>query len=88
MNSYISCGMAPPHIIGTSEFAVRKVSFNSNKGRLSVMNLRSSEPVAGQTITVKVKCRIPFSEPIQGSAKGTVGTASANQNQASDIGKA
>ena len=26
------------------------------------MNLRSSGPVAGQTITVKVKCRIPFSE--------------------------
>ena len=26
-NSYISCGMAPPHIIGASDFAVRKVSF-------------------------------------------------------------
>ena len=34
------------------------------------MNLRSLGPVAGQTISVKVKCRIPFSEPIQGSVRG------------------
>ena len=27
INSYISCGMAPPHIIGASDFAIRKVSF-------------------------------------------------------------
>ena len=26
INSYISCGMAPPHIIGASDFAIRKVS--------------------------------------------------------------
>ena len=25
MNLYISCGMAPPHIIGTSDLAIRKV---------------------------------------------------------------
>ena len=41
-------------------------------GRLSVMNLGSPGPVAGQTITVKVKCRIPFSEPIQGSVRGSL----------------
>ena len=33
------------------------------------MNLRSPEPVAGQKITVKVNCRIPFSEPIQRSVR-------------------
>ena len=27
INSYISCGMAPSHIIGASDFAIRKVSF-------------------------------------------------------------
>ena len=27
INSYISCGMAPPHITGASDFAIRKVSF-------------------------------------------------------------
>ena len=27
INSYISCGMAPPQIIGASDFAIRKVSF-------------------------------------------------------------
>ena len=27
INSCISCGMAPPHIIGTSDFAIRKVSY-------------------------------------------------------------
>ena len=25
INSYISCSMAPPHIIGASDFAIRKV---------------------------------------------------------------
>ena len=55
INSYISCGMTSPHIIGASYFAIRKVSFNPNKGRLSVMNFKSPGPVAGQTITVKVK---------------------------------
>ena len=68
MNSYISCGMASLHIIGVSDFAIRKVSFNPNKGRLSVMNLKLPGPVAGQTITVQVKCRILFSEP-----EGSVG---------------
>ena len=72
MNSYISCDMTPPHIIVKSDFAIRKVSFNTNKGRLSVMNLRSPGPAAGQTITVKVKCRIPFSEPIKGSVRGSL----------------
>ena len=70
VNSFISCGMASPHIIDSSDFAIRKVSFNPNKGRLSVMNLRSPEPVAGQPISVKVKYRIPFSEPIQRSVRG------------------
>ena len=46
--------------------------YNPNKDRLSVMNLRSLGPVAGQTITVKVKCRIIFSEPIQGSVRGSL----------------
>ena len=27
INSYISCGMAPPHIIGASNFAIGNVSF-------------------------------------------------------------
>ena len=27
INSFISCGIAPPHIIGASDFAIRKVSF-------------------------------------------------------------
>ena len=27
INSYTSCGMTPPHIIGASHFAIRKVSF-------------------------------------------------------------
>ena len=66
MNSFFSGGMASPQIIDASDFAIRKVSFNPNKGRLAVMNLRLPGPVARQTITVKVKCRIPFSEPIQG----------------------
>ena len=72
VNSFISCGMASPHIIDASDFAIRKVSFNPNKGRLSVMNLRSLGPVAGQPISVKVKYRIPFSEPIQRSVRGNL----------------
>ena len=48
------------HIIASHHFAIRKVSFNTNKGRLSVMNLRSRGPVASQPISVKVKYRIPF----------------------------
>ena len=39
---------------------------------ISVMNLRSPGPVAGQPISVKVKCRIPFSEPIQRSVRGNL----------------
>ena len=70
INSYISCGLAPPHIIGASDFAIRKVSFITQ--RLFVMNLRSLGPVAGQTITVKVKCRIPFLQPIHGSVRGSL----------------
>ena len=73
VNSFISCGMASSHIIDASEFAIRKVSFNQNKGRLSVTNLRSPGPEAGQPISVKVKCRIPFSEPIQRSVRGDIG---------------
>ena len=63
VNSFISCGIGSPHIIETLNFAIRKVSFDPNKDRLSVMNLRSPGPVAVQPISVKVKCRIPFSEP-------------------------
>ena len=61
INSYVSCGMTPPRIIGVSDFAIRKkkIISNPNKDRLSVMNLGWPGPVAGQTITVKVKCRIP-----------------------------
>ena len=73
VNSFILCGMALPHITDASEFAIRKVSFNPNKGRLSVTNLRSPGPVDGQPISVKVKCRIPFSEPIQRSVSGNLG---------------
>ena len=63
--------MASPHIIDASSgFAIGKVSFKLNKGRLSVMNLRSPGSVGGQMISVKVNCRIPFSEPIQRSVKG------------------
>ena len=47
MNSYISCGMASPHIIGALDFAIKKVSFNPNKDRLSIMILRSPGPVDG-----------------------------------------
>ena len=72
VNSFISCGMASPHIIDASDFAIRKVSFNPNKGRLSVMNLRSPGPIAGKPISVKVKCRIPFSEPIQRLVSGNL----------------
>ena len=44
-NSYISCGMVPPHIIGASDFAIRKFSFiTQNKDRVSMMNLRSLGP--------------------------------------------
>ena len=72
VNSFISCGMVSPHIIEASDFAIRNVSFNQNKGRPSVMNLRSPGPVAGEPISVKVKCRIPFSEPIQRSVIGNL----------------
>ena len=71
VNSFISCGMASPHIIDASEIAISKVSFNPNKGRLSVTNLRSPGPIARQLISVKVNCRIPFSEPIQRSVRGS-----------------
>ena len=72
INSYISCGMAPPHITGASDFAIRKVSFiTQTKTDYPFMNLRSLGPVAGQTITVKLKCMIPFSEPIQGLVRGS-----------------
>ena len=27
INSYISYGIAPPHVIGASDFAIKKVSF-------------------------------------------------------------
>ena len=46
MNSYISCGKAPPRIIGASDLAIGKVWFNPNKGRLSIMNLTLPGPVA------------------------------------------
>ena len=36
------------------------------------MILRSPGPVAGQTIVVKLKCRISFSEPIQGLVRGSL----------------
>ena len=52
--------IASPHIIDASDFAIRKVFFNPNKSRLSVINLRSPGPVAGQTISVKLN----LSEPI------------------------
>ena len=61
VNLFISCGMTSPHIIDASDFAVRKVSFNPNTGRLSFMNLRLPGPVAGQTISVKVRCNSLFS---------------------------
>ena len=64
MNLYISCGMAPPHIIGASDLAIRKVWFNPNKGRLSVMNLRSPGPVAGAESL--------FLELIQGSVRSSL----------------
>ena len=60
MNSYNSCGVAPPHVIGASDFAIRKVPFNLNKGRLSIMNLRSPGPAAGQTDYCKSKVQDPF----------------------------
>ena len=80
VNSFISCGMASPHITDPSDFAIRKVSCSTNclnNGRLSIMNLRSPEPVAGQPISVKVKRRISFSdpqssEPIQRSVRGNL----------------
>ena len=43
VNPFISCGMTSPRIIDASDFAIRKVSFNPNKGRLSVMKLRSPD---------------------------------------------
>ena len=36
------------------------------------MNLRSPGPVARRTITVKAKCRVPLSEPFQGSVRGSL----------------
>ena len=72
VNLFISRGMALPHIIDASDFAIRKVSFNPNEGRLFVMNLRLPGRVTGQPISVKVKCRIPFSEPIQRSVRGNL----------------
>ena len=36
-------------------------SYNTNRGRLSNTHLRSMGPVAGQTITVKVKCNLQWS---------------------------
>ena len=72
VNSFISCGMASPHIIDALVFAIRKVSFHPTKGRLSVVNLRSPGTVAGQPNSVKVKCRIPFSEPIQRSVRSNL----------------
>ena len=81
MNSFISCGMASPHIIDAWDLAIRKVSFNPNKGILSVMNLRSPGPVDGQTISVKVKCRIPFSERIQWSVRGNLSISKQNGGQ-------
>ena len=72
VNSFISCCIGLPHIIDVSDVAIRKVSFTPNKDRLSVMNLRPPGPVAGQPISVKVKCRIPFSEPIQRSVRGNL----------------
>ena len=70
VNSFISCGMTSPNIIYASDFAIRKVSFNPHVDRLSVMNLRSPGSVARETISVKVKYRFPFSEPIQQSVRG------------------
>ena len=32
MNSFISCGKALPQVIDASDFAIREVSFNPNKG--------------------------------------------------------
>ena len=55
MKSLISFDMASAHITDASDFAIRKVSFNPEKGRQSYMNLRSPGPEVRQTITVKVK---------------------------------
>ena len=56
-----------PILLVLSDLAIRKVLFNPNKVKLSVMNLRSPGPVAEQTITVKVKCLDPFSNSLRGS---------------------
>ena len=69
--------MASPHIIDALEISIRKVSFNSNKGRLSLMNLRSP----GQLISAKEKYRIPFSEPIQWSVRGNLVHSKKNGGQ-------
>ena len=62
MNSFISCSIESPHIIDPSDVAIRKVLFNQNKSRLSVMNLSSPGPVTGQTICKSAICKIPFAE--------------------------
>ena len=67
-----SCGMALPHITNVSDFAIRKVSFNPNKGRLSVIYLRSPGPIAEQPISVSVNCRFPFQSLFNSSSDSDV----------------
>ena len=45
------------HMTGASDFA------NPDKGGLSDMNFRSPGPLTGQTIAIKIKCRIHFFRP-------------------------
>ena len=51
---------------------LEKFLLTQTKGRLSIMNLWSPGPAAGEPISVKVKCRISFSEPIQRSLRGNL----------------
>ena len=64
MNSFISCGMALPHSIDASDFAIRKVSFNPTKLR---QNIRYELKVVGISSRTddycKSKMQNPFAEP-------------------------
>ena len=68
MNSYISCGMATPHIIGSSDLAIRKVWFNQNKSEMQT--IRYELEITGTSSRTDNYCKSKMQDLFQSLFKG------------------
>ena len=59
VNSFISCGMASPHIIDASDFAIRKVSFNPYRKQTICYELK----IAGTSSLTDDFCKSKMQDP-------------------------